>query len=49
VPPPPDARAWGSVIMRARRAGLIEHAGYAQSLRRSRHAGIVSTWRRVAQ
>lgn len=45
LPPPPDARAWGAVFMRARKAGEITHAGYTTSKNKSRHVGIVSQWR----
>jgi len=47
LPAAPDARAWGVVIMRARRAGLIKHAGYETSKSPTRHHGITSAWRWV--
>ena len=42
---PPDARAWGAVVKRAHREGIIEPCGYAKS-GKSGHAGPRTLWRR---
>jgi len=47
LPAAPDSRSWGAVIMRARNAGLIKHAGYETSKSPTRHHGITSAWRWV--
>jgi len=44
---PPDSRAWGAVIKRASRAGLIERIGYGEHKDPIRHRGISAIWRRV--
>ena len=45
VLPPPDARAWGAVVKRAHREGIIEPCGYAKA-GKSGHAGPRTLWRR---
>lgn len=47
VPEPPNARAWGGVISRARRRGLIIHAGMRPHLDPSSHCTPANVWRRV--
>jgi hypothetical protein len=42
-PQPPSDRAWGSVYVKAARAGLIEQCGAGRS--RRRHASICPKWR----
>jgi hypothetical protein len=42
---PPDDRAWGGIIMRAVREGLIVRHGYARHKDPSRHAGPSTVWR----
>jgi hypothetical protein len=42
---PPDDRAWGAIIMRAVREGLIVRHGYARHKDPSRHAGPSTVWR----
>lgn len=44
VPQPPDARAWGAVVKRAHREGIIEPCGYAKA-GKSGHAGPRTLWR----
>ena len=48
LPSPPDPRAWGGVLQRASRAGLIVKAGYAESSNRQAHLRPTQQWR-VAQ
>lgn len=43
IPEPPDARAWGAIMNRAARAGLIVKAGY----REDRYCSPKTLWRRV--
>jgi hypothetical protein len=45
---PPDRRAWGAVILRAKRAGKLIHAGYAANKDPSCHGSPKSQWRWVA-
>lgn len=47
LPTPPDARAWGGVMMRARRMGLIELIGYQKSKDPVAHCNPRSVWRKV--
>lgn len=44
---PPDARAWGAVILRASRSGRLEHAGFAPNKTESCHGSPKSVWRWV--
>lgn len=41
---PPDRRAWGAVMMRAVRGGLIHKAGYRPHRDPSRHKGVSTVW-----
>jgi hypothetical protein len=43
--PPPDKRAWGSVALRAKRAGIIERVGYISTSRGPSHACPRAIWR----
>ena len=43
--PPPDARAWGAVILRAKRDGKLVHAGYAPNKDATCHGSPKSVWR----
>jgi hypothetical protein len=43
--PPSTGFAWGAVIKRAVRDGLIEPAGFEASSNPSRHLGTVRIWR----
>lgn len=43
--PPPDARAWGAVILRAKREGKLVHAGYAPNKDSTCHGSPKSVWR----
>ena len=42
---PPDPRAWGHVMLRAAKAGLLQRDGYAPSSAASRHKGPATVWR----
>jgi hypothetical protein len=42
---PPDPRAWGSVVLCAKRAGLIESLGYASRSRGPSHSCPRNVWR----
>lgn len=44
LPPPPDRRAWGAVILKASRAGLIRHLHYAPAKTPNSHGGPKSVW-----
>lgn len=47
VPHPPHLRAWGSVFVRAARAGLIVKAGIVESRARHCHCAHVAAWKAV--
>ena len=42
---PPDPRAWGAVMQRAKREGLIHGAGYAESMNPEAHCRPTRLWR----
>ena len=44
LPKPPDSRAWGGVIKRAQRLGIVVPAGYAMTRHPSCHAGVKTAW-----
>ena len=44
---PPDSRAWGSVIMKAVKAGMIKRIGYAPMKSKNCHANPKSVWGRI--
>ncbi len=44
VPAAPDARAWGSIVMRAAKARLIERVDYAPNKSPSCHGSPKSVW-----
>lgn len=46
LPLPPDKRAWGAVMSRAIRNGMIERAGITSSEDPISHRGLRTTWRR---
>lgn len=47
VPNPRSLRAFGSIVVRAKKEGLIEHAGYTQVQNAKAHAATASLWQRV--
>jgi hypothetical protein len=44
VPQPPTRRAWGAIILRAKREGLLIHAGFAPNKDPSCHGSPKSVW-----
>jgi hypothetical protein len=48
LPEPPDNRAFGGILVRARFAGLIEHCGYVKSQNPKAHRGTISKWKVIA-
>lgn len=47
LPMPPSARAWGAVIVTARKQGLIKHAGYRNVENPKAHRTPASVWIKV--
>ena len=45
-PSPPDARAWGGVMRRAKHNGLINFEGYQPSINPQAHRRPTSVWSR---
>lgn len=45
LPPPPDKRAWGAVMLKAARAGVIKKIGYTTANDPKVHCNPVSLWR----
>ena len=45
VPAPPDNRAWGSIIVRARKEKLIVANGYGKQKQSNCHSGIATIWK----
>jgi hypothetical protein len=45
LPLPPDSRAWGGVVNRAVKAGLIKRIGYAPMKSVNCHANPKSVWK----
>jgi hypothetical protein len=48
LPPPPDARAWGAVALKAKRAKIIVRDGFGFTTRGPAHAHPRSVWRAAA-
>lgn len=44
LPKPPDGRAWGAVMIRAVRAGIIAKIGYTTALDPKVHCNPVTLW-----
>lgn len=49
LPKPPDERAWGYVITRAKRTGLIEFHGMSQQRAPHCHKGYSTIWKRIKE
>lgn len=47
VPNPPSERAWGGIIVRAKKHGLIRRIGYQQVSNPKAHCTPASVWGRV--
>lgn len=47
LPEPPDGRAWGGVIRKARGMGLIEHRGFKPCKNPKSHACPSNEWKRT--
>lgn len=47
VPLPPSNRAWGSIVRRAFREGLIKHVAYRNVKNINAHSALASVWHRV--
>ena len=47
LPQPPAERAWGGVIVRAARAGMIEKIGIEHSQNPEAHQAMVGKWRKT--
>lgn len=47
LPAPPDLRAWGTVVQRAIREGLIKKVGHGASKNRTAHCRPVMVWQVV--
>jgi hypothetical protein len=45
VPDPPDARAWGGVIRRAVKAGMLTRVGYGTKKAKNCHMQPITIWR----
>ena len=48
VPPPPSLRAWGGIISKANRNGIIEHVGYRKTSSIKSHRTPASLWKGVS-
>lgn len=44
---PPSARAWGAVILKAAKAGIIERVGIQKVKNKSAHCANAAVWRQV--
>lgn len=47
IPEPPSRRAWGAVIIRAARAGVIRNIGYRKVSNERAHSTPAALWRRA--
>lgn len=47
IPAPPSKRAFGGIITRAVRAGIIKHVGYARVKNPKAHQANSAVWMRV--
>lgn len=45
VPEPPSKRAWGGIVAKAAKAGIIQHAGYAQVKNIKAHCTPAAVWK----
>lgn len=47
IPSPPSLRAFGPIVSRAKKEGLIKHVGYTQVENPKAHRATSSLWQRV--
>ena len=47
VPGPPDLRAWGSIVTKAARVGLIHSTGIRSVKDPKAHAGYATVWKKL--
>ena len=47
LPDPPTNRAWGAIIVRARKDGIIKHCGFNQVSNPRAHRANASMWKRA--
>jgi hypothetical protein len=47
LPRPPNERAWGGVVSKARKEGLIRHVGFRSVTNPKAHRTPASVWRKV--
>lgn len=45
LPDPPTSRAWGSVVLRAARAGVVVRSGHTEAEDPAVHCNLVTLWR----
>lgn len=45
LPEPPTKRAWGSIIVRAKKDGIIKHCGFGQVTNPRAHRANASLWK----
>lgn len=46
VPPPPSKRAWGAIILKARKNNLVSRCGYGQVINPSAHRANATIWQK---
>lgn len=44
---PPSKRAWGAIIVKAKKEGIIEHCGFSQVSNPTAHRANASLWRAI--
>ena len=47
IPEPPSLRAWGGIIVRAAKAGLIKRTGFRNVTNAKAHATPASVWEKI--
>ncbi len=47
VPEPPSKRAYGAIISKAAKAGLIKHMGYSETSNYKAHKTPASVWQKI--
>lgn len=45
LPDPPSSRAWGAVVLKAARAGIVSRAGHTEAEDPAVHCNLVTLWR----